>query len=133
VDSRGSDIGKWWEGDDMIFIDDDTWPPSMHGTGTEDYFSLAWGYRKLSKRLYHGAFTLDKRPLDSRFFDGRFSTYRFHVEDPIVFKKKIRVTLEHGHANDAAVRYGSTAYWYQTEPHVPHPPLPAPEQRSWRD
>ena len=36
--------GSWWgEGDDMIFIDEDTWPPSLHGTGTEDYFNHAWG------------------------------------------------------------------------------------------
>ncbi|OBT93134.1 hypothetical protein VE01_09203 [Pseudogymnoascus verrucosus] len=39
--------GTWWgEGDDMIFIDDDTWPPSMHGTGGEDYFSQGWGMQK---------------------------------------------------------------------------------------
>ncbi len=36
--------GTWWgEGDDMIFIDDGTWPPSLHGTGAEDYFNRAWG------------------------------------------------------------------------------------------
>ena len=39
--------GTWWgESDDMIFIDDDTWPPSMHGTGGEDYFSQGWGMQK---------------------------------------------------------------------------------------
>jgi len=39
--------GTWWgEGDDMIFIDDDTWPPSLHGTGGEDYFSQGWGMQK---------------------------------------------------------------------------------------
>ena len=27
----------------MIFIDEDTWPPSLHGTGSEDYFNHAWG------------------------------------------------------------------------------------------
>lgn len=41
--------GTWWgEGDDMIFIDDDTWPPSLHGTGTEDYLTHAWGMQKNS-------------------------------------------------------------------------------------
>ena len=31
--------GGWYgEGDDMIFIDDDNWPPSLHGTGTEEIF-----------------------------------------------------------------------------------------------
>ena len=29
----------WYgEGDDMVFIDGDTWPPSIHGTGTEEIF-----------------------------------------------------------------------------------------------
>ena len=27
----------------MIFIDEDSWPPSLHGTGSEDYFNHAWG------------------------------------------------------------------------------------------
>ena len=31
--------GGWYgEGDDIIFIDNDTWPPSFHGTGTEEIF-----------------------------------------------------------------------------------------------
>ena len=36
--------GRNWygEGDDMIFIDGEPWPPSLHGTGTEDYFNTAW-------------------------------------------------------------------------------------------
>ena len=33
------------EGDDMIFIDGEVWPPSLHGTGTEDYFNAAWDFR----------------------------------------------------------------------------------------
>ena len=32
------------EGDDMFFVDGETWPPSLHGTGTEDYFGAAWGF-----------------------------------------------------------------------------------------
>lgn len=133
VDSRGTDRGKWWEGDDMIFLDDDTWPPSLHGTGTEDYFSLAWGFRRIVSRPFYGNIVLEKRPMDSRFFDGRFTAYRFHVEDPIVFRTRLRVTLEHGHANDAGVRYSSTAYWYQTEPHAHQPALPPPDSRGWRE
>ena len=31
----------WYgEGDDMFFVDGETWPPSLHGTGTEDYFKV---------------------------------------------------------------------------------------------
>ncbi len=33
----------WYgEGDDMFFIDGETWPPTLHGTATEDYFNTSW-------------------------------------------------------------------------------------------
>ena len=35
-----------------------------------------------------------------------------HLLDPIPFQKSIRVTVEHGHANDAGSSYRSVAYWY---------------------
>lgn len=133
VDSRGAEPGKWWEGDDMIFVDGDSWPPRIHGTGTEDYFGFAYGFRKLVSNPYHGITLLEKRPgIDTRFYDGRYTAYRFHIADPVAFRSRIRVTLEHGHANDATVRYASTAYWYQTEPHVPAPALPPPGERTWK-
>ena len=40
------------------------------------------------------------------------------------FKKSMRVTIEHGHANDHEADYSSVAYWYQTEPHAPFEPFP---------
>jgi len=39
------------------------------------------------------------------------------------------VTIEHGHANDRADNFYSTAFWYQTEPHAEFPKMPAPESR----
>src|SRR5690606_7669107 len=41
--------GWWGEGDDMFFIDDEAWPPRLHGTGMEDYFCGAWNYNKLAQ------------------------------------------------------------------------------------
>jgi phage protein U len=39
---RETNQWNWYgEGDDMIFIDGEQWPPSLHGTGTEDYFNTA--------------------------------------------------------------------------------------------
>ncbi|HEX9474281.1 MAG TPA: glycoside hydrolase family 172 protein, partial [Steroidobacteraceae bacterium] len=36
---------EWWgEGDDMFFVDGET-RPSINGTGAEDYFLGAWGFR----------------------------------------------------------------------------------------
>src|SRR5437870_566837 len=54
----------------------------------------------------------------------KISLYRYHVEDPIHFRRSIRVTLEHGHANHRSDDYSSTAYWYQAEPHAPFPQMP---------
>lgn len=111
VVSRPGDPGKWWEGDEMIFVDGDVWPPLIHGTGTEDYFGLAWGVRREISTPYYGCSYLKKSD-GERFYDGLYTVYRFHVADPIPFRKLIRVTLEHGHANDAGNLYSSVAYWY---------------------
>ena len=43
IDCFRREKNDWYgEGDDMIFIDGEPWPPSLHGTGTEDYFSTAY-------------------------------------------------------------------------------------------
>jgi hypothetical protein len=118
----------WYgEGDDMIVIDNEPWPPRLHGTGTEDYFGTAWGPTQEWCGPYHGL-TLNSGNPDWRW-KGKNSMYRFHIEDPVRFEKSIRVSIEHGHANKLANDYSSTAYWYQTEPHAPFPPLLPPNER----
>lgn len=116
---------NWYgEGDDMIFIDGEAWPPSLHGTGTEDYFNTAWCPAVPYSAPYHGI-TLP----GGRNWSGKVSLYRFHIEDPVHFERSIRVTIEHGHANRRSDDYSSTAYWYQLEPHRPFPELLPVEQR----
>jgi hypothetical protein len=115
----------WYgEGDDMIFVDDDEWPPSLHGTGTEDYFNTAFCPAVKYDSPYHGI-TLPGGPN----WSGKISLYRFHIEDPIHFQKSVRVTIEHGHANRRSDDYASTAYWYQIEPHKTFPALPGVQDR----
>jgi hypothetical protein len=113
--------GRNWygEGDDMIFVDGEPFPPSLHGTGTEDYFNTAWCPQEAYASLYFGI-TMPGGPN----WSGKISLYRYHVEDPIHFRSSLRVTIEHGHANRRADDYASTAYWYQAEPHQAFPPLP---------
>jgi hypothetical protein len=111
------DTSEWnWygEGDDMIFIDGDQWPPTLHGTGTEDYFNTAWCPTQTYHAPYHGI-TLP----GGDNWSGQISLYRFHIEDPMPFERSIRVSIEHGHANKRSDDYSSVAYWYQEEPHVP--------------
>jgi hypothetical protein len=116
-------IGWWGEGDDMIYVDGEP-SPSLHGTGSEDYFSDAWGMRQ-GQNLFYGC------PLQEEDFQpgSKATVYRFHIPDPVPFKKSVRVTIEHGHANDRSDYYSSVAFWYQTEPHVPYQALPGPEKR----
>jgi hypothetical protein len=116
---------NWYgEGDDMIFIDGEEWPPSLHGTGTEDYFNTAYCPAVKYDAPYHGM-TLPGGPN----WSGKISVYRFHIEDPVHFQKSIRVTIEHGHNNHRSDDYSSTAYWYQAEPHQPNPALPPVAER----
>lgn len=112
VVSRPDEPGKWYEGDDMIFVDGERWPPACHGTGTEDYFGMAWGYRREACYPFFGTSVLLRGPEDT-YFGGRITTYRFHLADPVLFRRSIRVTLEHGHACDAGNLYSSVAYWYR--------------------
>ena len=101
----------------MIFIDDDSWPPSLHGTGTEDYFNHAWGMQK-NAYPYHGAIVHESD------VPGYSVNYRFHVVDPIRFSQRIKVSIEHGHANHLSDDWASTAYWYQQLPSPPASILP---------
>lgn len=103
---------NWYgEGDDMIFVDGEPWPPKIHGTGTEDYFNTAWCPDQAYHAPYHGI-TLPGGPN----WSGQISLYRFHVEDPITFERSIRVTIEHGHNNARCDDLSSVAYWYAETP-----------------
>ncbi len=116
--------GSWWgEGDDMIYVDGEN-SPSLHGTGSEDYFSDAWGMRPAQAPFY-GC------PLQEEDFalGSKASVYRFHIPDPIPFTRSIRVTIEHGSNNDRFDYLSSVAYWYQAEPHQPFGTLPQVTER----
>ncbi len=111
-------MGWWGEGDDMILVDREEFP-SLHGTGSEDYFSDAWGMRE-DENLFYGC------PLQEPDFKAKAkaTVYRHHIPDPIPFRRSIQVSIEHGHANDRSDHYSSVAYWYQAEPHAVFPALP---------
>lgn len=121
---RKTDQWNWYgEGDDMIFIDGEQFPPSLHGTGTEDYFNTSWCPSEVYSAPYHGL-TMP----GGENWSGKISFYRFHIEDAVCFRKSIKVTIEHGHNNHRSDDYSSTAYWYQTEPHKPFRILPVAER-----
>ena len=94
----------------MIFIDGEAWPPTLHGTGTEDYFNTAWCPSEEYSAPYHGV-TLPRRRSN---WSGPVSMYRFHIEDPVRFQ---RLDPGDDRARPRQRRigndYSSTAYWYQ--------------------
>src|SRR5690606_140465 len=86
----------WYgEGDDMWLIDGEPWPGSLHGTGTEDFFTPAWGPNQLYLHPYFGCARIAQGP----WHHGRVHWYRFFLEEPICFEKSIHGSIEHGHAN----------------------------------
>ncbi|HNT87261.1 MAG TPA: DUF2961 domain-containing protein, partial [Candidatus Hydrogenedentes bacterium] len=88
------------------------------------YYCGAWCYGEAFSRPYFGC------PLRGEHKAGEFwNVYRYHIEDPVPFTKSIRVTIEHGHANDRNDNFSSVAYWYQEEPHAPSPSLPPADAR----
>jgi hypothetical protein len=125
--------GWYGEGDDFFFIDGEA-EPSLRGTGTEDYFCDGWGFRQHDGPFY-GV------PLWEGYAAGnRGSVYRWHIPDPVAFKKSLRVEIEHkgsqtfpdGKGSGFIERddlMSSVAFWYQTEPHKPWPALPAGADR----
>jgi len=117
----------WYgEGDDMFFIDGEPWPPSLHGTGTEDYFNCSWCPKELYAHPYFGY----PRVNGETGHLGRTHCYRFHIEDPVIFHQSLRGSIERGHANSMTSDIVTVAYWYQTLPHKPFPPLPGRQGRQ---
>ena len=117
------------EGDDMIFIDDET-SPLIIGTGLEDYICGAWSFGGFPNsnsfaHLYNGASYIT----GPERVGGRYVCYRWHADNPVTFTKYMKHTIEHGHANHRADNFYSCCYWYQSEPHLRFPKIAAVDKR----
>jgi hypothetical protein len=122
--------GWWGEGEIKVFLDGDSDYPSICGTGTEDYFGGAWGFGSNFSAPYLGY------PYGQTNYKvgDRHGLYRFHIMDPIRFKRELRVTMQaigwrgEGRYLPLQDDIASVAYWYQTEPHAPFPALGSRDQ-----
>jgi len=102
---------KWWgEGDWLIWTDEQGWPPSYHGTGSEEYFNSGWC--QFDRKAVSGFIATHP---------GNVGVYSFHLNDAFQFDNNIRVAVEkwtHNRGNDdpfdnkTPCIWGSTAYWY---------------------
>lgn len=79
----------WWgEGEIKIALDGEApGTPTLVGTGTEDYIGTAWGQGSYINR-YQGA------PVATWDDEGRWTFYRFHIPDPVIFHRGIEVALQ---------------------------------------
>jgi hypothetical protein len=122
---------EYWmgEGDDMIFIDDES-KPLIIGTGSEDYFLGSWNFggREGARAFAHRQYGAQAISLPERT-GGRYLCYRFHGDNPVTFTRYLKHTMEHGHANHRADNFYSVCYWYQAEPAASFPALPAVHDR----
>ena len=122
----GSNNCGWWgEGEIKFFLDGDKEYPTICGTGTEDYFCGSYNFENQETHEYEEFSTaycgLPQVIRPDQLYDSqmRFGMYRWHINDPIYFKKDIKITMQAlGWRSDR--RYlplqddiASVAYWYQ--------------------
>lgn len=132
---------QWFgEGDEKIYIDGET-SPSIWGTGTEDYFSNAWGMEKACFP-YFGVTQL-QGGLGGLGDSG--TMYRWHIADPVCFRKSLRFVIEHagwmsadetstGRVEGFVERdddFASVAFWYQRGRPRRFTTLPSAKERKF--
>jgi len=132
--------GWWGEGELKFFIDGDGEFPTICGTGTEDYFCGSYNfdvdgqYREFTTP--YAGMPQVLRPDGTYRSQQRFGLYRWHLTDPIRFRIDLRVTMQ-ALGWRPGWRYlqlqddiATVAYWYQTLPLAPFPPLPDRDARE---
>jgi len=128
------------EGDIRMYVDGDP-KPTIQGTGTEDYFLMAWG---LNENLfpYYGCTYMST---DFENLGTEYCLYRWHIADPVRFTKSLRFEIEHtGWITGDETTTGKTeghvereddmatvAFWYQVGQPKRFTKLPPLAQRQF--
>lgn len=128
--------GWWGEGEIKFYMDGDHQFPTICGTGTEDYFCGSYNFENRKIQQYeefttaYAGLSQVLRPDGLYRSQMRFGMYRWHINDPIRFKKDLKVTIQALGWRDG-FRYlplqddiSSVAFWYQTIPAAKFPELP---------
>ena len=130
--------GWWGEGEIKFYLDGDKEFPTICGTGTEDYFCGAWNFDVGGKYQefctpYSGVSQI-ARPDGLYNANTRFSMYRWHITDPVYFKKDLKVTIQAlGWRKNRKYLplqddISSVAFWYQDTICKTFPKLPSAEE-----
>jgi hypothetical protein len=114
------------EGEIKIYLDGDREYPTLVGTGTEDLVGAAWGLGQFNQ-LYQGN-------LLSEAEDGAWALYRYHVPDPVYFRRDLRVTLQQiagASVKQILERVAPENYPELTETHAKFAPALYTDPRKW--
>jgi hypothetical protein len=133
----GSNATGWWgEGEVKFYLDGDGEFPTLCGTGTEDYFCGSYNFENQETHRYqefctpYAGLHQVLRPDGLYQSQQRFGMYRWHIPDPVRFERDLRVTVQAlgwrsgGRYLPLQDDLASVAFWYQTLPTAPFPPLP---------
>ena len=75
-----------------VYPDGDADFPTISGTGLEDYVGTAWGMG--AHTAPYAGVPLDLRAPGTRGAPDFVGFYRWHVADPIIFEREMRVTIQ---------------------------------------
>jgi hypothetical protein len=97
------DDSVWWgEGDWLFWTDEEGFPPSYHGTGSEEYFNSGWCF-------------FDRKAVSGyvKMAPGNVGVYSFHLNDAFEFTNNIRAAVEIWPWKEIKKSiWSSTAFWY---------------------
>ncbi len=116
---------RWWgEGEMKVYMDGDEAFPTICGTGSEDYVGLSWGIQQ-TPFFYNGC------SLNENDF---VSMYRWHLPDPISWRKECRITIQQIAWQDGLAEteddWSCATFWYEPVPSAPLPAMPDVEART---
>jgi len=130
--------GWWGEGEIKFYLDGDKEYPTICGTGTEDYFCGSYNFDIGEKYQEfctpYAGMSKVLRPDGLYQSNTRFSLYRWHICDPIYFRKDIKVTIQAlgwrlgGRYRPLQDDISSVAFWYQDTICEAFPILPTADE-----
>lgn len=105
--------GWWGEGDEKVYVDDDTFP-SLFGTGTEDYYGWAGGVVPNPEDEFYTPFLSNVRVAAPNSM-GYNTCSRTRVLDAIPFNRQLDFNIESSGSNRTSwfhLQYAVNTYWY---------------------
>jgi hypothetical protein len=88
------DMGWYGEGEMKAYLDGDKEYPTICGTGLEDYVGTAWGMEQHIAEYAGVPVFVAENPEADMMMPDFVSFYRWHLPDPILFQKDIKVVIQ---------------------------------------